>query len=1147
MPEPLPKTYSPAATEPLITLRWDAADDRSAGSGGGGAFHAEPGPVLSGERKPYCIFIPPPNVTAALHLGHALNNTLQDILVRAHRMMGFETLWMPGTDHAGIATQAVVEKRLRQEGTLKGPLKQSMTREAFVTQVQAFKDEYEATITHQLKVMGCSCDWARQRFTMDPQCAAAVREAFFRLFKDGLIYRGKRLVNWDPVLQTAVADDETEDVEIDGHFYYLRYPLVHPVKGAAKAVQPVTWSELATRGYPGASEHPAEEQAWVTVATTRPETYLGDTAIGVNPHDPRAKSLRGLLVELPLVGRILPIIEDDYVVLPAAMQKDPDAAASDPKAQFATGFLKVTPAHDPNDYDLYMRHKAVMDTHAPGGSALINIFAPDATVSDKHGWPDAAGAHPFLGLSREEARKKVVAEFYARGLLEETKPYKHTVKHSDRSKAVIEPYLSDQWYVKVTDDRMRGAALRAMAPDQRTSSLDASMPHASMPSRSSTSSTPPSAPGDGELRFYPARYAKTFENWHENIRDWCISRQLWWGHRIPVWRFSFFESATTSEEGVAGARQRCARLLIDLCAAARLDDELCLQFDGSESDRAYLCARTVRAARIVDLLKALFSQEPEEAETEFRELGLSRDALRAASELSYFMDANLTQDPDVLDTWFSSALWPLSTLGWPDPDKFPDTKGLLEAFNPSSVLCTAREIITLWVSRMTMFNRYFLPACHSVASDTSPSVPSDTSPSVAPSLRRSVASEGRGTGPLPFNDVFIHAMIQDGEGRKMSKSLGNGVDPRDIIESHGADAMRFVLCQMTTQTQDVRMPVVADPTTGKNTSPKFDIGRNFCNKLWNATRFALSMLPTGSSPAPSAAVGPRSFSLADRWMLSRLTTAVADINTALKNYQFSDYAQSLYDLLWRDFCDWYLEAIKPTIKESPAQQAVLAHALETIVRLLHPIAPFITEAIWEHLKEIQTAPINGITLPPSRRGGLLCTAGWPEIAPTLRDERAEKDFERTRALVTAIREIRAKHNLPPKRRITLHSPAPLIKDLESIGARAYVESLGTLDAITTDPAPKDAAATLRFESAELTLSNLADAATDGGAADTGAERDRLTKQATDLQKSIAALEGRLNNPGYLAKAPPKLVEETKAQLEKARTDLAAVQARLRQL
>ncbi|MEO1585591.1 MAG: class I tRNA ligase family protein, partial [Planctomycetota bacterium] len=456
MPKPLPNKYIPAEHEPAISARWDEAN----------AFHANPERVKDGSAKPYTILIPPPNVTAALHLGHALNNTLQDILTRAHRMKGFETLWMPGTDHAGIATQTVVDRRLKAEGQpaladyKKIEAEGGEGRSQFIEKVQDWKDEYEATITDQLKLMGCSCDWQRQRFTMDPVCARAVREAFFRLFKDGLIYRGKRLVNWDPVTQTALADDEVEMHDVDSQFWYMKYPIV--------------------------DDQGNDTGDFATVATTRPETYFGDTAVAVNPNDPDRKHLIGKSVKLPFVGRIIPIIGDDYVVMP-------DADSSDTKAQFASGFLKVTPAHDPNDYDIGLRHD--LDQ--------INVMAPDASISADHGWEDVGDATWALGLSREDARKQVEERFKAAGLLADKKPYTHAVGHSYRSHAIVEPYLSDQWYVRVTDDRLKGAALRAMATDQRT---EASLERA----RSSSEGTAPS-PDDGGLRFHPDRYAKTFE------------------------------------------------------------------------------------------------------------------------------------------------------------------------------------------------------------------------------------------------------------------------------------------------------------------------------------------------------------------------------------------------------------------------------------------------------------------------------------------------------------------------------------------------------------------------------------------------------------------------------------------------------------
>ena len=1063
----LPKQYKPADHEERIRARWDAAK----------AFHADPQRVLRGEAKPYCIVIPPPNVTDRLHLGHALNNTLQDVLARSHRMMGFETLWMAGTDHAGIATQAVVERRLKKD---EGLTRQQLGREKFVAKVQAFKDEYEKIITDQLKLMGCSCDWDRQRFTMDDVCARAVREAFFRLFKDGLIYRGKRLVNWDPVLQTAVSDDECYDEELDSSFYYLRYPLVHRGTalpgGGLSDPQPITWNELARRGYPGAEQHPGEEQAWVTVATTRPETYLGDTAVAVNPKDQRANALRGLFVELPLVGRIIPIIEDDYVVLPAAMQADPEAAKSDPKAVFATGFLKVTPAHDPNDYEIGVRHKAAIE--ACGNAVLINMLAPDGSVSDKHGWTDVGDAHLFVGLPREKARKKVLEEFKARTvdnssvpLLAETKPYRHSVKHSDRSKAIIEPYLSDQWYVKVTDERLAPAANRALVAEQRKAEQQNGR----------------AADGDGELRFYPARYAKTYEQWHDGIRDWCISRQLWWGHRVPVWNKGM------SVHPVETYQQFRRRLM-----QWQNEGRACEAIIGTET-----------------------AMGPPDAELDRPNTSICVRDLNDLEVIQEIERWGFVQDTDVLDTWFSSALWPISTMGWPDPAAAGNGfKGLLQAFNPTTTLCTAREIITLWVSRMVMFERYLMPEKWEAEKKT-------------PKALESLAHNGEGRGPLPFKNVFIHAVIQDGEGRKMSKSLGNGLDPLDIIASHGSDAMRFTLCQMTTQTQDVRMPMVKDSATGRNTSPKFDLGRNFSNKLWNAARFTMSML--GASSHPTSDI-PHPTSLIDRWMLSRLATATKEINDSIANFEYSNYAQTMYDLLWRDFCDWHLEAIKPTIATDKAQQAVLRATLDCILRLLHPIMPYVTEAIYEQVRLLPAASVQGIALGAPRKADLLCTAGWPEVNASLRDEKTEAAFERARSLITAIREVRSQHAVQPKRRITLHAPAGLL----DADASALVQTLAGVETITPS-APAANSVAMAFESSQLHLSNLKDAAAAG---DTTAERERLQKVISDNEKSIATLEGRLNNPGYAQKAPPAMVKQTQDQLAKAKADKNAAAAAL---
>ena len=1018
----LAKSYSPAEHEPRITAGWAEA----------GCFHA----TAQGAGEPYSVFIPPPNVTAALHLGHALNNTLQDILVRVARMRGHNTLWMPGTDHAGIATQAVVEKRLAQEGKRRT----DFTREAFVARVQAWKDEYEAVILSQLRSMGASCDEPRTRFTMDPVCTAAVREGFFRLFKDGLIERGKRLVNWDPVTETALADDEVEMEEVDGFFWYLKYPL-------------------------------EDGSGHVTVATTRPETMLGDTAVGINPRDPRAAALKGKRVRLPIVGRVIPIIEDDYVVMPASFGGDP----ADPKAAFATGFLKVTPAHDPNDWEIGRRH----------GLEAINVMAPDASISDRHGWRDVSSeARAYCGLSREKAREAIVAWFKANGLLEAVKPYRHGVGHSYRSHVAVEPYLSDQWYVRVTDERLAGSALDALGDDQCDGERRSGGPQHG------------AREGDGGLRFFPSRYAKTYQQWHEGIRDWCISRQLWWGHRIPVWSKVFPAADAPSadawrSEGAATMRRTLAdgAVEVNVCLPDSLDATL---------------------------------------------------GARLTSE-------GYAQDPDVLDTWFSSALWPLSTLGWPNPSRF-GIDALLDTFNPSAVLSTAREIITLWVSRMVMFNRYFM------------------------------------NGRLPFRHVFIHCVVQDGHGQKMSKSLGNGVDPRDIIATHGADAMRFVLTQISTATQDVRLSVdVLCPYTGvaftpktettasghlvaaavqtcptdpakkmvsaygaatgvaqvsesmplaRNTSSRFDIGRNFATKLWNASRFALAQLPAEDPPQSRGLVRPTR--LVDRWILERLAAAIRGIDASLGEYQFNPIADTLYDFVWRDFCDWYLEAVKPTIKSDPVQQAVLRCVLDHIVRLMHPVMPFVTEVLWQPVQSIKTAGVEGFQDSPSP---LCATARWPTAPAPWCGTEATANFATVQALVIAIRNLRGERKVNDRRKIHLHAPAAVVAIIHDAGG--VVETLAGLDRVvsTGEPRPTDAVA-IPFMGQEVFASALVDAV------DLSAERARLEAVIADKERSTTGFRAKLSNPGYLAKAKPELVAETRLLCEQAEADAAAAKRAL---
>ncbi|MEQ9455295.1 MAG: valine--tRNA ligase [Phycisphaeraceae bacterium] len=1149
----LPPAYNPADVEQAITARWLEAR----------AGHAEP----SDPGEAYSIVIPPPNVTAALHLGHALNNTLQDVLIRFHRMRGFNTLWMPGTDHAGIATQTVVDKRLQQAGepALKDYKKQEAQggggRDDFIEKVQAWKDEYEKRITDQLREMGCSCDWDRQRFTMDPTCARAVREAFFQLFKDGLIYRGKRLVNWDPVSQTALADDEVEMQDVDGHFWYLKYPII--------------------------DDHGNDTGDFATVATTRPETMLGDTAVAVNPNDPPRAALVGKKVRLPIVGRVIPIIADDYVVIP-----DPDS--SDAKAQYASGFLKVTPAHDPNDYEIGQRH----------GLPVINIMADDASITEKNGWPPEEAPEknpelqPFLGLSREDARKAVIRYFRDHDLMADEKPYKHAVGHSYRSHVPVEPYLSDQWYVKVADDRLAGAALRAMTETQRADS-DGAIWSDDHPFKSPTAGTWRKSTGDADaletglqnypheaytittegedlvvrinqgwedrleinelnelleqlgfqrqdqqtgLTFHPSRYAKTFQTWHENIRDWCISRQLWWGHRIPVWTHKTSDETLRKFQGFLEARE-----------AGITREPLAEEMITEEDLRAGKAASLVCEKYPEVAWRRGFAFHDPISELSVMQNSLSVCLNTDDPEPAAILEAaGFERDPDVLDTWFSSALWPLSTMGWPQPEG--ETAGLLDKYNPTSVLCTAREIITLWVSRMVMFNLYFL-------------------------------------GSLPFRDVFIHAMIQDGHGQKMSKSLGNGVDPMDIIHSHGSDAMRFTLTSMTTQTQDVRMPVdMIDPHSGqtftpkfitasgggaggvkvaapeqespadpskkivssygvasgkatptddkplaRNTSEKFDAGQRFANKLWNASRFALGYLKDLDA---SAELGE--LSLADRWILSRFARATQQATSQLNAYEFAPYANGLYDLVWRDLCDWYIEAIKPTVRDNPTQQRVLAACFDAALRLLHPAMPFITERLFEAFNAVipdRSLPGAGVELPP---GDLLAKAKWPHLAPDLIDEDAETTFELIRSVVGGVREVRTANKVPPRQTTTLSLKAKgnHLATLQAHEALILGLSNCTKDTIANEcERPADAASAVA-SGVEIYVHGVLDVAT---------ERTRLTKRLGELEGQLKNLKGRLSNDKYVNNAPEKLVQETRDQLAAAEAEHATVRQQLDQL
>ena len=1203
--------YDPQAIEADTAEIWARA----------GAFDADP----ADPREAYCIVLPPPNVTAALHLGHALNGTLQDILIRHRRMRQCNTLWVPGTDHAGIATQTVVEKRILAE---EGRKRTDFQREEFVERVQAWKDANGARILEQLQRMGCSCDWRRTRFTMDEMCAKAVRENFFRLFADGLIYRGKRLVNWDPATQTVLADDEVEHEDVHGHFWYMRYPLVEPVEiprgtgvppvrptdvpsvaeeqlckrdgaylshwtrpGGKYAVtfrladavpaqvlenwrrerddiaqramnqgreltrgeqrelerlysdriqayldaghgsccledariadlvlnamehfdqeryELVAWCVMpnhvhvvvtpfedhglpailhswksytakeanrvlgrhgqfwqeeyydhlirdeddfihsinyllgnpsnaglknrrwcgsktsANHGRDGHETHGQDARATVithvTVATTRPETMLGDTAVAMNPSDPRAAYLVGKGVRLPLVGRVIPIIADDHVVLP-------DPESDDEKARFSTGFLKVTPAHDPDDYQIGQRH----------GLPLINVMAPDASISDRYGWDDATGtdAEQFLGMDRFEARAGIVEWFRTEGLLEEVREYIHQVGHSYRSHVPIEPYLSDQWYVAVKKPIDHLAEQFGTGPIAGTDVPVNSLAGLALKPLL-----------DGRLKFTPERYARTYQLWLENLRDWPISRQLWWGHQIPVWSKIEDVSAVDEPQGpfpfsVAG---------IEAQTYTRPNED-------GETQSIFVC----------------LPQEYGDADVQLEADGFVRD-------------------DDVLDTWFSSALWPFSTLGW--PGKTPE----IETFYPGHVLCTAREIITLWVSRMVMMGQYCL-------------------------------------GDIPFADVFIHAMIQDGEGRKMSKSLGNGIDPLDIISSHGADAMRFTLAAMTTQTQDVRMPVEAmDLPDGRtaNTSPKFDLGRNFCNKLWNASRFVLMNIER----APAwAQIRPKAH-LADAWILSRLNGCIREATASIENFRFNELADTLYHFTWDDFCDWYVEIAKARIGDGDeAPRAILAHCIDTILRLLHPVTPFITEAIWQRLGEV--APIRG---PGDEHAEeMLVTARWPRADAAAINTTAERDFDLMRALIRSVRDARRQHNVAPS--VTPEATLVAVGDqcqavldnAEMLRSQARLGQL-TVHRQGVEPPPNSAA--VAIAGVELYIHDIVDVE---------AERARLTRQANELTRGISGIEGKLDNSGFLKKAPPEIVSRERERLGALVADLEAVRKSL---
>jgi valyl-tRNA synthetase len=877
----LDSRYDPHAHEAATYQAWLAS----------GAFT----PPAEPRGKPFVIMIPPPNVTGVLHMGHALNGTLQDIVIRYQRMRGRDALWLPGTDHAGIATQAVVEKKIYAE---EKKTRQELGRAAFVQRIWDWKEEHGNKILEQFRALGSSCDWTRTRFTLEPHMSRAVREAFVRLFDKGLVYRGARLVNWDCVLETAVSDDEVEMVQQKGTLFHIRYP-------------------LAGGGH-------------VTVATTRPETLVGDTGVAVNPADERYRALVGQKCRLPFVEREIPIVGDETV-----------------EAGFGSGAVKITPGHDPADYERGARFKL----------PIVNVLEKNGRMNENAG--------PFKGLSREEARKRIVQELEARGLLEKSEPYTHNVPISDRSKSPIEPLVSEQWFV-----RMRPLAVPAIA-----------------------------AVKTGRLAFKPERWTKVYLDWLENVQDWCISRQLWWGHRIPV----FYD-----EDGVAAATRE------DLA----------------------LGARHPRTGKPI-----------------------------------------VRQDEDVLDTWASSWLWPFATLGW--PDKTPD----LARFYPTHFMSTAREIIYLWIARMVMAGYELLDH---------------------------LPLEER----CPFQTCYVHATVLDGKGKRMSKSAGNGIDPLDMIQKYGADAVRLSLVLLTREGQDVKL-----------SEDRFEMGKRFTNKLWNAARFVLGHLKGRREDV--LAERPQ-LELEDRWILSRLVRVTQEVERALEEYRFNDAATGLYRFVWNDLCDWYLELSKSRLEAGGASAAAarktLFTALDTTLRLLHPFTPFQTEVLWKALFEAVS----------ERPDGMLVTAPWPATGAVARvDPAAEEEMAVLQELVGAVRSIRALTMTADRKPLAAHVSAPGERErrvLASSAARA--KALACLNVLEVHPAaPRPPSSAVGVAAGmevfvpldgDVNLSELA---------------ATLARRAEKLEKSMQAADLKLGNPGFLKGADPDVIESERARRDETAREL----------
>ena len=866
--------YNPAEFEAPLYKEWE---DK-------GYFRAHAEPVLDGARPSYTIVIPPPNVTAVLHMGHGLNNTLQDVLTRWRRMQGFEALYLPGTDHAGIATQNVVERLIAREGKTRDDL----GREAFVERVWQFVDATGETILQQLRAIGCSCDWTRTRFTLEPDLSRAVREVFVRLYRKDLIYRGNYIINWCPRCLTALSDEEAEPHEVNGKLYHLRYPL-------------------------------ADGSGFISVATTRPETMLGDTAVAVHPNDERYRKLQGAQVRLPLADRLIPIVADEYV-----------------DAEFGSGAVKITPAHDPNDFELARRHDL----------PAIDILTPDAHLNDNV-------PAEFRGLDRFEARKQVIKAFEAAGLLERIEDYRHSVPRCYRCDTIVEPRLSEQWFVRMKP--LAEPALRASR--------------------------------EGRVRFTPERWTKVYEHWLENIRDWTISRQLWWGHRIPVW---YCENPD------------CGEII-----AATDDPDRCPRCGGTQ----------------------------------------------------------LRQDPDVLDTWFSSWLWPFSTLGWPDQTRD------LAAFYPTRTLVTAADILFFWVARMIMAGLEF-------------------------------------TGELPFTDVYLNGIVRDAKGRKMSKSAGNGIDPLQVVELYGADALRFTVISGAGIGTDLLLD-------HENLEETFAPGRNFANKVWNAGRFAL--LNVQDTQVQTIDAVSAHLEIADRWILSRLATAAREVTRSLDAFRFQEAAETVYHFFWSELADWYLELIKPRFfadadpRSKSAAQATLVEVLDQVLRLLHPFMPFISEALWRKLP-----PVAGA----ARRESLVIEA-WPPDRPERVDSDAEAQLNALMELIGTVRNLRSEYAVPPGREIKVrlaHAGAPLAAALRA-EARALrrMAKVGTIETGDGAAATSGGAHAVLRSGGELFIPLE-------GLVDVERERDRLGKELARLEGQLRGTEAKLGNGQFVGKAKPEVIQ-----------------------